>query len=230
MKMSNKETLKKKPQKKNVTQSKADWEKPAKEKKVKLKKKRISTKKNAPKSMKEFWKEILLTMVVVSFLFTICSFTIFTLPKVEGYGMTPVLNNGDRVFVNRLGTIRRFKLIYFRIPNSKETSIRRVIGLPNEHIQYKNDQLYINQQEIFERFLQNQLDHAKQNEELVTDDFQLQQLPNVKYDYIPKGKYLILGDNRPYSTDSRYYGLVDEKDIIGTVEMRILPLHKLVSF
>ncbi|MEI5992312.1 signal peptidase I [Enterococcus termitis] len=228
--MSNKKTLKKKPQKKGSTQSKATRRKSTKEKIVKPKKKRVSTKKNTSKAMKEFWKEILLTTVIVSFLFMILSLTIFTLPKVEGYGMTPVLNNGERVFVNRLGTIRRFKLIYFKVPNSHETSIRRVIGLPNEHIQYKNDQLYINHQETVERFLQNQLNHAKQNEELVTDDFQLQQLPDVKYDTIPRGKYLVLGDNRPYSTDSRYYGLVDEKDIIGTVEMRILPLHQLVSF
>ncbi|MET3564099.1 signal peptidase I [Enterococcus rotai] len=228
--MSNKKTLKKKPQKKDSTQSKVTRRKSTKEKIVKTKKKRVSIKKNTSKSMKEFWKEILLTTVIVSFLFMILSLTIFTLPKVEGYGMTPVLNNGDRVFVNRLGTIRRFKLIYFKLPNSQETSIRRVIGLPNEHIQYKNDQLYINHQETVERFLQNQLNHAKQNEELVTDDFQLQQLPNVKYATIPRGKYLVLGDNRPYSTDSRYYGLVDEKDIIGTVEMRILPLHKLASF
>ncbi|WP_254907230.1 signal peptidase I [Enterococcus sp. 7E2_DIV0204] len=180
--------------------------------------------------MIEFWKEIIITVMIVSILFGILSLTVFTLPKVEGYSMTPTLNNNDRFFVNRLGKVQRFKLIFFKIPNSQETSIRRVIGLPGESIQYKNDQLFINQQETVERFLQKQLNHAKQNEELVTDDFQLQQLPNVKYDTIPKDKYLVLGDNRQYSTDSRYYGLIDEKDIIGIVEMRILPLHRLASF
>ncbi|MTD38284.1 hypothetical protein GIX45_06545 [Erwinia sp. CPCC 100877] len=47
---------------------------------------------------------------------------------------------------------------------------------------------------------------------------------------ISKGEYLVLGDNRPYATDSRYYGLVDEKEIIGIVEMRILPFHKVRWF
>ncbi|MEI5990603.1 signal peptidase I [Enterococcus termitis] len=144
--------------------------------------------------------------------------------------MAPTVNDGERVFVNRFGAIRRFKLIYFKVPDSKEKSIRRVIGLPGESIQYKNDHLFIDQQESVERFLQNQLKRAGQNEELLTTDFRLQQIPNNKYDRIPKGKYLVLGDNRPYSSDSRYYGLVDEKEIIGTVEMRIWPLHKLTSY
>lgn len=199
----------------------------SKSNKKKSKKKEMMKRK---KRMIEFWKEIIITVMIVSILFGILSLTVFTLPKVEGYSMTPTLNNNDRFFVNRLGKVQRFKLIFFKIPNSQETSIRRVIGLPGESIQYKNDQLFINQQETVERFLQKQLSHAKQNEELVTNDFQLQQLPNVKYDTIPKDKYLVLGDNRQYSTDSRYYGLIDEKDIIGIVEMRILPLHRLASF
>ncbi|WP_318652977.1 MULTISPECIES: S26 family signal peptidase [unclassified Enterococcus] len=41
-----------------------------------------------------------------------------------------------------------------------------------------------------------------------------------------KGKYLILGDNRTYATDSHYYQLVDEKEIIGKVEIGVLLRHK----
>lgn len=182
------------------------------------------------KSTKELWKEIGLTIFIVLFLFIVMSMTLFSLPKSEGYGMAPTVNDGERVFVNRLGTVRRFKLIYFKVPDSKDKSIRRVIGLPGESIQYKNDRLFINQQESVERFLQSQLKRAEQNEELLTTDFRLQQIPNNKYARIPAGKYLVLGDNRPYSSDSRYYGLVDEKEIIGTVEMRIWPLHTLTSY
>lgn len=196
---------------------------------VSFKKKKRVDRKNI-KPMKELWQEIGVTIFIVLFLFIVLSVTLFSLPKSEGYGMAPTVNDGERVFVNRLGAIRRFKLIYFKVPDSKEKSIRRVIGLPGESIQYKNDHLFIDQQESVERFLQNQLKRAGQNEELLTTDFRLQQIPNNKYDRIPKGKYLVLGDNRPYSSDSRYYGLVDEKEIIGTVEMRIWPLHKLTSY
>lgn len=194
------------------------------------KKKKLRKRRKQLKSTRELWKEIGLTILIVLFLFIILSTTIFALPKSEGYGMAPTVNDGERVFVNRFGTVRRFNLIYFKVPDSGEKSIRRVIGLPGENIQYKNDHLFINQQESIERFLQSQLKRAEQNEALWTDDFRLSQIPNNKFDRIPKGKYLVLGDNRPYSSDSRYYGLVDEKEIIGTVEMRIWPLHKLKSY
>ncbi|MBO0473356.1 signal peptidase I [Enterococcus sp. DIV0840] len=194
------------------------------------KKKKLRKRRKQIKSTRELWKEIGVTIFIVLFLFIIMAATIFALPKSEGYGMAPIVNDGERVFVNRFGTVRRFDLIYFKIPDSEEKSIRRVIGLPGESVQYKNDQLFINQQETIERFLQSQLKRAEQNEELLTDDFRLSQIPNTKLDRIPKGKYLVLGDNRPYSTDSRYYGLVDEKEIIGTVEMRIWPIHKLTSY
>ncbi|MGL4696033.1 S26 family signal peptidase [Enterococcus larvae] len=39
-----------------------------------------------------------------------------------------------------------------------------------------------------------------------------------------------MGDNRPYSSDSRYYGLIDKEDIIGVVTMRIFPLHQMTKF
>lgn len=192
--------------------------------------KKLRKRRKQLKSERALWKEIGLTIFIVLFLFIILSTTIFALPKSEGYGMAPTVNDGERVFVNRFGTVRRFKLIYFNVPDSEEKSIRRVIGLPGESIQYKNDQLFINQQEAVERFLKNQLKRAEQNEELWTDDFRVPQIPHTQLDRIPEGKYLVLGDNRPYSSDSRYYGLVDEKEIIGTVEMRIWPVHKLTSY
>lgn len=154
----------------------------------------------------------------------------FALPLFEGYGMTPTVSDGDRIYVNRLKKVKRFKLIYFKVPNSKERSIRRVIGLPGEELSFKNDQLLINQQPIVERFLAMPLYRAKQEEQLLTEDFSVNQLSNGQQQHIPKGKYLVLGDNRQYSTDSRYYGMIDEKDIIGVVEARVFPVYKWRSY
>ncbi|MBO0421306.1 signal peptidase I [Enterococcus plantarum] len=177
-----------------------------------------------------YWKELIITAFIVSGLFLLGSQIFFALPLFEGYGMTPTVSDGDRIYVNRLKKVKRFKLIYFKVPNSKERSIRRVIGLPGEELSFKNDQLLINQQPIVERFLAMPLYRAKQEEQLLTEDFSVNQLSNGQQQHIPKGKYLVLGDNRQYSTDSRYYGMIDEKDIIGVVEARVFPIYKWRSY
>lgn len=204
-----------------------------KQTRIKKRKKSSSTKKhkvNQCFSLKDFGKELGITVIIVIGLFLLSSQLFFALPIFEGYGMAPTVSDGDRVYVNRLRKVRRFKLVYFNVPNSKERSIRRVVGLPGEEVSYKNDQLLIDQQPIVERFLATALYRAKQEEELVTEDFSINQLSNGQQQRIPKGKYLVLGDNRHYSTDSRYYGMIDEKEIIGVVETRIWPIYKWRSY
>ena len=57
-----------------------------------------------------------------------------------------------------------------------------------------------------------------------TDDFKLEE---IGYLTIPGDKYLVVGDNRPNSTDSRVIGLFDKKDILGKVNLRIFPINKI---
>ena len=60
-------------------------------------------------------------------------------------------------------------------------------------------------------------------DDVVTDDFKLS---DIGVDVIPENKYLVLGDNRSNSLDSRNYGLIDRKQIIGTSWFRIWPLKR----
>lgn len=204
---------------------------------VKRRKKRRKTgkpkkkKKQKQKRFFHFISDIIKTFIVFALLFWGLSFFLFSVPKVSGYGMTPTLDNNDRVFVNKKGTITRFSLVYMNVPNQENSrTIRRVIGLPGEDVYYKNDQLWINGKEISERFLAEKKQEAAQNNELFTEDFSTKQLSTDGTSRIPEGKFLVLGDNRFYASDSRFYGYVDEKDIIGTVSMRLFPIHKLTSF
>ena len=62
--------------------------------------------------------------------------------------------------------------------------------------------------------------------ETYLDNFTLETL-GVEGDTIPEGQYLVLGDNRPVSRDSRDFGLISESDIIGEVQLRFWPFNEI---
>lgn len=195
--------------------------------KISLAKKKQFTKRSQSKKrkcIKSMFLEIGISLVLVSLCLSLLSVFTFSFTKVKGYSMIPTLNNDEWVFVNKLAKPKRFKLIVYKDSKSKETSVRRVIGLPNETIYYKEDQLYVNDQEIYERFIDSEVQRAKNAKSPFTEDWR------PKITMIPTGKYLVLGDNRPYAADSRDYGYIDEKEIVGIVEMRILPIHQIKQF
>ncbi|MGX7243854.1 signal peptidase I [Enterococcus quebecensis] len=189
-----------------------------------LKKKKSRRKKRWGIMLKQIFLEFGASLVLLGVLLYFISFFVFSISKVEGYSMTPSLNNGEWVFVSKVSQVKRFKLVLYRDAESKELAIRRVIGLPGEQIYYENDVLYVNDNEVFERFIVEPIGRAKNHSTKYTEDWH----PEIPV--IPKGKYLILGDNRPYAMDSRSYGYIDEKEIEGIVEMRLLPIHQIQQF
>nr|OTP49090.1 signal peptidase I [Enterococcus termitis] len=201
---------------------------PMKTTKVHKKRKKIKKKKRRVKKLNVLFLEIALTLFVTFGIVYILSLFTFSFARVEGYSMSDTLEDNDVVVVNKLAKIKRFDLVYIHVPNSKDKSIRRIIGRPGDSLYYKNGQLFINEEEKEERFIAEYKNQFEKDGMMFTDDFTLKSLTGESR--IPKNKYLVLGDNRPYATDSRYYQLVDEKELIGTVEMIILPLHKLQKF
>ncbi|WP_430603137.1 signal peptidase I [Enterococcus sp. DIV0724b] len=199
---------------------------PSKKKKTaqKLQKKKQIQKKKRQVRVQRTLIELGLSLFFLGvFLYGLSIFT-FSITKVEGYSMIPTLNNSEWVFVNKLAKPRRFKLVLYKDLKSKETSVRRVIGLPGETIFYRKDKLYVNNQEVYERFIEEEVQRAKDSKSNFTEDW------STKKRSIPKGEYLVLGDNRPYAADSRDYGYITEKEIVGVVEMRILPVHQIKQF
>lgn len=193
-------------------------------KSVKRKRKKSNKSKRRLRKMKILFIELVLTLfVTIGVLYVLSLFT-FSFARVEGYSMSKTLEDGEVVVVNKLAKVKRFDLVYIKVPKSKDKSIRRIIGRPGESLYYKNDQLFIDGQEKDENFIDDYKMQFEQGGMLYTEDFTVNTLTGSPM--IPQGKYLVLGDNRPYATDSRYYKLVDEKEIIGKVEMRVLPLHK----
>lgn len=167
--------------------------------------------------MKKIIKELYPYLLIIIFVILIRTF-IATPVIVSGGSMNPTLKDGELLILRKIGynakTIKRFDIVI--IQSGKEEIIKRVIGLPGEHISYKNNKLYVNDEVVEQNFTA-----------LDTEDFNLEEICSCSV--IPSGKYLVLGDNRPVSKDSRIIGLIDNSDILGKAEFRIWPLSKIGS-
>ncbi|MGX7272518.1 signal peptidase I [Enterococcus haemoperoxidus] len=144
----------------------------------------------------------------------VCSF-FFSLMKVTGYGMSPTVRNGEYVLVKKTKEVRRFDLVAFNNGSGKR-QIRRIIGLPGESISFKEDELFVNGQPMDEKFIVDEVNESQRNGKNYTEDFTLGSFL-IEKGTIPAGYYFVLGDNRPYATDSRHYGLVSKEKVIGFV-------------
>lgn len=178
--------------------------------------------------IKEFLEWIKST--VITCIITIAVIIFIVSPViVNGASMMPTYEDGDIVLVNKIGMkisgIERFDVIVFEAPNG-ETYIKRVIGLPGDHISYENDTLYINDEANEEAYLDVYKKQLLDNSPL-TEDFTLQSATD--YSTIPEGYLFVLGDNRRNSLDSRYasVGLVPMEKIFGKTNIRFYPLDSI---
>lgn len=151
---------------------------------------------------------------------------LFELYTVEGDSMSPELKNNDQIIVSKvskiLGTINRGDVIVFHT-KEKNDYIKRLIGKPGDKVSYKNDSLYINNQKIKEPYLSFNKKLNKYGS--ITENFNISDIQGSNKKVIPKNKYLVLGDNRLISNDSRgEIGLLDESKIVGKAKLRIFPL------
>ncbi|MGG5329938.1 signal peptidase I [Enterococcus sp. AZ163] len=123
---------------------------------------------------------------------------------VSGESMIPTYWEHEIVQVKAHHKPERFDVVVLHPPDAPtELYLKRVIGLPSEQIDYQNGQLLVNGAVIFDKF-------AEQTEDFSWNDSYKQ--------VIPEGYYFVLGDNRSISKDSRIFGLVSEKQILGIVK------------
>lgn len=124
----------------------------------------------------------------------------------EGTGMSPTINDGDKIFVDEnFGELKRGDIIIFYYPKDRSKSyIKRVIGLPNETIEIREGKVYINGQVLDEPYL------VEENN---------QQKSSFRPQKVLKNHYFVMGDNRDNSSDSRYWGTVDRELVIGKYYM-----------
>ncbi len=162
------------------------------------------------------WMKIIATALVFAFIIT--QFIRPTL--VRGESMYPTLKENNYLIINRMayktgepkdGDIIVFSTQLLQENGNKKDLVKRIIAVEGEHIKIEDSKVYINDKLIDEPYIHN--NYTEGNIDIV----------------IPEGKVFAMGDNREKSLDSRYedVGLVDEKDIMGKVMIRLFPFNKI---
>jgi signal peptidase I len=129
--------------------------------------------------------------------------------RVDGFSMEPTMHNGEYVLVNRLaykwGEPQRGDVIVFHPPRSPEEDyIKRIIGLPGDHVRVSGGQVQINGQTITEPYIA--------------------AAPRYQSEWtVPEDSLFVLGDNRNNSSDSHSWGPVPMDLVIGKAVMVYWP-------
>ena len=108
-----------------------------------------------------------------------------------------------------------FNFLYYVIETPKVSFIKRVIGLEGDHIEIKNDKIYLNGEELAEDYLP---DDVKTTSDVFTDFT------------VPEGYVFAVGDNRSNSIDGRAFGCIPLEKVEGTVICRFWPLNQITGF
>ena len=163
--------------------------------------------------MKDKVKAIMPYIIIVLVVIFIKVFVVTPI-RVNGPSMLPKKNKKDIMILNKTAYYfsepKRFDIV---VINTKDNYIiKRIIGLPGEEIEYKDNVLYVNGEEVEEPV-----------EGLQTDDFTSEELGSKK---VPENSYLVLGDNRPESYDSRSIGFIQKNQILGRTTLTIFPFNR----
>jgi signal peptidase I len=137
----------------------------------------------------------------------------FQVARVEGLSMAPTLADQDRLIVNkfayRLGSPRRGDIVMLYYPlNPDKSFVKRVIAEEGDTVRIVDGRVFVNDVPMQDDFVP--------PEYRSHDDFG----PTV----IPEGYYFVMGDHRNNSSDSRHWGFVPKKYIIGKVQLRWWPI------
>jgi signal peptidase I len=136
--------------------------------------------------------------------------------KVEGVSMMPLLEDQERIFVNkfvyRLEPIERGDIVVFRYPRDPSKSyIKRVIGVAGDRIRIDGGQVYVNDEALDEDYVPPAYTDARS-------------YPDTA---VPENSYFVLGDHRSMSSDSREFGPVNQSLIYGKAVFGYWPMDKL---
>lgn len=139
---------------------------------------------------------------------------------VDGMSMEPSFSNAEYILVDKISyrfvPPQRGDVIVFHPPGQQDNFIKRVIGLPGEHVQVEGHMVLVNGQKLSESYLRS------------TDQLSIATDITRPFDRIlTADEFFVLGDNRDHSRDSREIGPITKDRIIGQARLILFPIDKL---
>jgi len=171
-------------------------------------------KKDIKKRKKSMLRELLETVISAGVIAFIIITFIGQVTVVKGASMEPTLHDRERLIANKISyrfeSPKRNEIVIFKPPvGVKRNYIKRIIAVPGDTVEIVNGEIYINDQALLEPYV-------KFNS--------YENLPSLT---VPDDSFFVLGDNRPNSSDSRFWGFVPRKNIIGKAWIVFWPLNKI---
>jgi len=173
-----------------------------------------------------FFLDIFEVFITAAAMFVISYLFFFQPHQVNGNSMLPNFHDKelvltDKFFYKKFSEPKRGDVIILKYPRNEELEyIKRVIGLPGEKIAVRNKKVYIYNSEHPDGFALEEPYIPPEN--VVTAKSFIGADP-VK---IPEDSYVVMGDNRPVSSDSREWGFVKKGEIVGKALIRYWPVNK----
>ena len=159
--------------------------------------------------MKNFLLSIKDYIIIIVAVVLIRTFLV-TPAVVEGASMDDTLKDGQIIIINKINykinDPKRFQIVVVKNISEDDKIIKRIIGLPGETIEYRDNELYVNDELVDDKYGNGP-----------TNDFRVT---------IAKDEYFVMGDNRVVSKDSRLLGNFKKEDLVGSVEVRLYPFDK----
>lgn len=174
------------------------------------------------KATKSFILEFLLLVIPLFLFFFIIFILVLTPFEITGNSMFETLKENEKIFAEKITyealskPPKRGDIVVVKNPKKEGFLIKRVIGLPTENIEFSNGRVYINGIALNE-------DYLKENIKTKGSVFLKE---DIVYE-IPQNKYVLLGDNRMQSTDSRTLGFFDFADFEGKVFIVYYPINSI---
>lgn len=172
------------------------------------------------KKLIAFVMDILETVIFVGSIFIVVYLFIMSPHQVKGASMEPTFDNGDYILTSKISyklhEQKQGDVIVFKSPKNPEVDfIKRIIALPGQRVRIINSEVYVNNELVGESYIS-----------APTMLFEGGFIKNGIEETVPEGYLFVMGDNRPRSSDSREFGFIPVKDVIGKVFFRYFPPQK----